>query len=138
MELVQYDQGLSFTKSKYSMYIDSILSGLHNRLKSQDDSSTDTLSHILKILATHGWEKTDDSSFGYELISWSYRDIVVILWSCCVIAVSNKNNTWLYAGEQQLQCKSAMVVAQIPVAGNIDGNYIIRFPHTNINDGIGI
>ena len=30
--------------------------------------------------------------------------IMVSLSSCCVIAVSNKNNTWLY-GKQQLQCK---------------------------------
>ena len=67
LELVQYNQGLSLMKSKYSMYIDSILSCLHNQLKSQANSSTDTLSHVLKILATHGWEKT---SFGYESIQF--------------------------------------------------------------------
>ena len=66
-ELVQYNQGLAFMKSKYSMYIDSVLACLHDRLK---DSSTDTLTHALKILATHGWEKTDDSSFGYEAIQY--------------------------------------------------------------------
>ena len=36
--------------------------------------------------------------------------IMVSLLSCCVIAVSNKNNTWLF-GKQQLQCKDVYLLA---------------------------
>ena len=39
----------------------------HERLK---DSSADatTLTHALKVLATHGWQKTDDASFGLDAV----------------------------------------------------------------------
>ena len=40
---------------------------MHARLK---DSSVDTtiLTHALKVLATHGWHKTEDASFGVEAV----------------------------------------------------------------------
>ena len=66
VEVVRYDQELSSTKSNYGMYIDNILACL---LKPQE-SSTNTLTHVVKLLATHGWEKTDDPSFAYESIQF--------------------------------------------------------------------
>ena len=68
VEVVRYDQGLSM-KSNYGMFIDTILACLLKRLKPQE-SSTNTLTHVVKLLATHGWEKTDDPSFAYESIQF--------------------------------------------------------------------
>ena len=67
VEVVQFDQSLAFLKSKYKAYIDSLLACLHERHK---DSSVDTttLNHALKVLATHGWQKTEDASFGVEAV----------------------------------------------------------------------
>ena len=64
VEVVRLDQSLAFFKSKY---IDCVLACLHARLK---DSSADTatLTHALKVLATHGWQKTEDASFGIEAV----------------------------------------------------------------------
>lgn len=67
VEIVQLDQSSAYFESKCKDYIDSILACLHERLK---DSSADsiTLTHALKVLATHGWQKTEDASFGVEAI----------------------------------------------------------------------
>jgi hypothetical protein len=69
-EITRYDQALAFFKDNYCTYIDSVLACLRDRLRIQDDTydDTDTLSCALKILATHGWEKTSDASFAYEAI----------------------------------------------------------------------
>ena len=66
-EVIKLDQSLAFFASKYKTYIDCLLACLHERLK---DSSADAtiLSHALKILATHGWQKTDDASFGLDAV----------------------------------------------------------------------
>ena len=50
-------------------YIDSVLSCLHDKLKVHD-SCTDLLTHALKILETHDWEKTDDPSICYKAIQF--------------------------------------------------------------------
>ena len=34
----------------------------------ENPEDIDVLNHTLKIIATHGWEKTEDASFGYETI----------------------------------------------------------------------
>ena len=67
VEIAEVDQSLSFFTSHYKGYIDSLLACLHERLK---DSSADAtmLTHALKILATHGWQKTDDASFGLDAV----------------------------------------------------------------------
>ena len=50
-------------------YVDAVLACLHDRLKLHDSSADiATLTYALKILATHGWEKTEDGSFGYEAV----------------------------------------------------------------------
>lgn len=67
VEVMKLDQSLAFFTSNYRGYIDSLLACLHERLK---DSSADatTLTHALKVLATHGWQKTDDASFGLDAV----------------------------------------------------------------------
>ena len=67
VDIVRLDQALGFLKSEYRSYIDSVLACLHDRLKDSSADST-TLTHSLKLLATHGWQKTEDASFGYEAI----------------------------------------------------------------------
>ena len=42
---------------------------MRSRLKPHENpEDNDVLNHTLKIIATHGWEKTEDASFGYESI----------------------------------------------------------------------
>ena len=69
-EIVQHSRSraLTFLEGNYCAYIDLVLTCLRDRLKVEDVSNIDTLTHALKILATHGWEKTTDASFGYEAI----------------------------------------------------------------------
>ncbi len=55
-------------RNNYQGFIDSILYCLRDRLKTRIGSDTETLSDALKILATHGWEKVADASFGHEAI----------------------------------------------------------------------
>lgn len=31
---------------------------------------SELLTHVLTILATHGWDKTDSASFGYPALEW--------------------------------------------------------------------
>ena len=68
VEIVRFDQALASLKNNYGIYIDSILTCLRDRLKLQEVSDIGVLTDALKILATHGWEKTTDASFGYEAI----------------------------------------------------------------------
>ena len=41
---------------------------LKDRIKDEESSESDLLTRSLKLLATHGWEKTGDASFGYSAI----------------------------------------------------------------------
>ena len=69
VELIRYSQGLALLKNNYSTYIDSVLSCLRSRLKPENNpEDMETLTHALKIIATHGWDKTADASFGYEAL----------------------------------------------------------------------
>ena len=64
VEVIKLDQSLTLFSSNYKAYIDSVLARLHKRLK----IDAATLTHALKVLATHGWQKTEDASFGVEAI----------------------------------------------------------------------
>ncbi len=68
VEITNFDQTLDFLRNNYQGFIDSILYCLRDRLKTRIGSDTETLSDALKILATHGWEKVADASFGHEAI----------------------------------------------------------------------
>ena len=67
VEIIRLDQSSAYFESKCKDYIDSVLACLHERLKDSSADST-TLTHALKVLATHGWQKTEDASFGVEAI----------------------------------------------------------------------
>ena len=69
VDLTYFDRGLTFLQNHFSEYIESVLSCMRSRLKPrQNPEDNDVLNHTLKIIATHGWEKTEDASFGYESI----------------------------------------------------------------------
>ena len=67
VQLTHYERALTFCKSKHqaSDYITIIQECLRDRVKIQ---SIDLLTHAITILATQGWEKSEDSSFGYEAL----------------------------------------------------------------------
>ena len=64
---MRYEQGLSFLKKNSSTFTDKVLSCLHSHLKHSADTG-EVLSCALNMVATHGWEKVPDTSFGYEAI----------------------------------------------------------------------
>ena len=67
VEIVNYDRSLTFLKNKHqeSEYISVTQHCLCERVKVQ---STDLLTHAITILATHGWEKSENTAFGYEAL----------------------------------------------------------------------
>lgn len=67
VEMVNYDRSLTFLKNKRqeSEYISVIQDCLRERVKIQ---STDLLTHAITILATHGWEKSANTAFGYKAL----------------------------------------------------------------------
>ena len=71
IDLTNFDSGLTFLKDHSPEFIESVLSCMRSRLKPHERSEdTVVLNHALKIIATHGWEKTEDASFGYESIEY--------------------------------------------------------------------
>ena len=67
IEIVNYDRSLTSLKNKHqeSEYIGIIQHCLREHVKVQ---STDLLTHAITILATHGWEKSANTAFGYEAL----------------------------------------------------------------------
>ena len=69
IEVVRCTEALKFYGENSTTYIESVLTCLHDRLQSQGSTEDqNTFSSALRILATHGWNKTDDASFGYEAV----------------------------------------------------------------------
>ena len=64
-DLTYFDSGLTFLKDHSPEFV---LSCMCSPRESSED--TVVLNHALKIIATHGWEKTEDASFGYESIQY--------------------------------------------------------------------
>ena len=66
-----YDQGLSFVKSNYIEWVEAVASCLRCRIKTEH---TELLTHAVTLLATNGWERSEDPSFGHtaldEVCSW--------------------------------------------------------------------
>ena len=79
VEIANFDQAPEFLRRNYRSYIDSVLDCLHNHLTTRTGSDCDTLTHALTILATHGWERVADASFGYEAIQHLHTRFAVPL-----------------------------------------------------------
>ena len=67
VEVTNLEEALGFFKNNFDKYIDSILKCLTNRFKCQN---VELLTHTVKVLATHGWDKTEDALFGYDAIAY--------------------------------------------------------------------
>ena len=65
VELTNYEGAITFLDNNYQQYLTLVQDCLRNRVKLQ---STELLTHSLTILATHGWERSRHTSFGYEAI----------------------------------------------------------------------
>ena len=67
IEIVNTERAIVYFETKYQAYVESVLDCLRDRIK---DESCDValLSHILILLATHGWQKSDDTSFGIDSV----------------------------------------------------------------------
>ena len=65
VDLKKYDKGLTFLKRHHREYADLVQDCLRTRVKVQ---SVDLLTHALTILATHGWERSESTAFGYEAL----------------------------------------------------------------------
>lgn len=68
-ELLYFERGLTFFEHHYAEYVHSILKCLHDRIKPQGNPDVDLLNHAIKIIAIHGWDKTEDTSFAYEAVT---------------------------------------------------------------------
>ena len=67
VDLTYFDRGLKFLQNHFSKY--TVLSCVRSRLKPHENPEDNyVLNHTLNIIATHGWEKTEDASFVYESI----------------------------------------------------------------------
>ena len=65
VKLTNYEGAIVFLDNNYQQYITLVQDCLRDRVKLQ---STQLLTHSLTILATHGWERSRHTSFGYEAL----------------------------------------------------------------------
>jgi hypothetical protein len=71
-DLKRYKDGLSFVQNHYKEWTEAVESCLLSRLRSNPDE-LQLLSHTVTILATHGWERVDDTSFGHQPIEFIWE-----------------------------------------------------------------
>ena len=64
VELTLYDTGLEFIKSHHVEWVESVEACLLQRLKTQAPE-LELLTHAITILATHGWEQSENPSFAH-------------------------------------------------------------------------
>ena len=67
-EINRYELAIDYIKSNCIQWVEAIEACLLKRLKSQA-SELELLTHAITILSTHGWERCDDSSFGYTALN---------------------------------------------------------------------
>ena len=82
VHLIYFDRGLIFLQNRFSEYIESVLSCMRSRLKPPENpEDNDVLNHTLKIIATHGWEKTE-VSYAKQYVNNSYKEVWWKLYNC--------------------------------------------------------
>ena len=67
-EINRYELAIDYIKSNRIQCVEAIEACLLKRLKSQA-SELELLINAITILSTHGWERCDDSSFGYTALN---------------------------------------------------------------------
>ena len=66
-ELKMYDQALVFMNTQYEEWVEAVEGCLLNCLKIQAPELK-LLTHAVTLLSTHGWEHTENPSFGYAAL----------------------------------------------------------------------
>lgn len=61
-DVKEYVQGLQFIKGHYVEWIEAVESCLKARIKMDD---TELLTHAVTLLATNGWQRSEDAAFGH-------------------------------------------------------------------------
>ena len=82
VELTNHTEGITFLKTNFGQFVDSVLKCLNNRFKCQN---VELFKHTIKLLATQGWEKTDDASFGYDSLAYFTRRFSIPLENANVV-----------------------------------------------------
>ena len=65
IELKGHDGALTYLKTHYTVWIEAVEKCLRERMRSQD---TELLTHVMTLLATNGWERSESPSFGYAAL----------------------------------------------------------------------
>ena len=68
-DIKRLEEGSRFVSDHQEEWTAAIMKCLHTRLTSQDEDKLVML-HAITILATHGWERSADSSFGHEALEF--------------------------------------------------------------------
>ena len=66
-EINRYELAIDYIKSNRIQWVEAIEACLLKHLKSQA-SELELLTHAITILSTQGWERSDDSTFGYTAL----------------------------------------------------------------------
>ena len=80
-EIKRYQAGIEYFEANHTVLIESVEICLRNRIKSQD---TALLSDALTILATHGWERSEEPLFAQSAIENLSRRFQIPLEKACV------------------------------------------------------
>ena len=67
-ELKRYDQALEYMKFNYVQWVEAVEGCILQPLKAQAPE-LELLTHATIVLSTHGWERSDDPSFGYAALN---------------------------------------------------------------------
>lgn len=65
VDIMKHYLALAFLKSNCGCYTESVLSCLQDRIKAHH---IQLLTHVLTVLATNGWEKSEETSFGHDAL----------------------------------------------------------------------
>ena len=69
VDLKSYKEALTYLKSHHREYINAVQEWLHEFVKVQ---CTDLLTHALTILATHGWQRSENTRVRHEALECLY------------------------------------------------------------------
>ena len=65
VDVMKHDLAIAFLNSNSASYMESVLSCLRDRIKSHH---VQLLTHVLTVLATNGWENSEEISFGHDAV----------------------------------------------------------------------
>ena len=101
VDIKKHDLAVAFLKYNYGCYTESVLSCLRDRIKAHH---MQLLTHVLTVLATNGWEKEEETSFGHDALHALLQSLlcpstmllltVVLLWMSGMQRLTTLNVIW--------------------------------------------